>query len=223
MSFERNCPNCGKFLKYKSGANCLDATRKKQLCKSCTNTFSKTLNLVGQTFGKLTVISLHGKTRFRYNIWLCKCECGGIKTATTNDLRRGDTRSCGCLYHQPKVFNRKRPFEALYNRFLSSAKNSSVQVAITFERFLEYTKIKECFYCGSPIIWAEYNVAAQKNSGYNLDRKDSQDIYREENVVVCCRTCNQAKSDVFTPDEFLVMMLALKEYRKKKNHLQVVA
>lgn len=28
--------------------------------------------------------------------WLCECECGNTRIATTNDLRSGDAHSCGC-------------------------------------------------------------------------------------------------------------------------------
>lgn len=49
-------------------------------------------NLVGQRFGRLTVISWAGDSR-----WLCKCDCGQQTKAITANLKRGNTSSCGCI------------------------------------------------------------------------------------------------------------------------------
>lgn len=62
----------------------------------------KPLNLQGQTFGRLKVLyqapgKLYGKHREPKRRWVCQCECGNIITTTTENLRGGDTRSCGCL------------------------------------------------------------------------------------------------------------------------------
>ena len=59
---------------------------------------SKRLNLVGEKFGKLTVISFydakHGHSR-----WVCKCDCGSDKQIIVEGIRlkSGNTKSCGCL------------------------------------------------------------------------------------------------------------------------------
>ena len=53
-------------------------------------------NLVGQKYGRLTVIERIGsKTGKTY--WHCVCDCGGTKNATAGDMRFGRTLSCGCL------------------------------------------------------------------------------------------------------------------------------
>lgn len=57
----------------------------------------KRLNLIGQKFGRLTVISLHSiQDRHRVR-WLCQCECGNKSIVITDNLRKGHTQSCGCL------------------------------------------------------------------------------------------------------------------------------
>lgn len=54
------------------------------------------INLTGQAFNRLTVVAsappLYGRTA-----WLCECECGKSLVVTANALRRGNTKSCGCL------------------------------------------------------------------------------------------------------------------------------
>ena len=54
----------------------------------------KKINLVGQRFGKLLVVS-EDFTKNR-TAWLCKCDCGGETIALTTNLRKGNTVACGC-------------------------------------------------------------------------------------------------------------------------------
>lgn len=54
------------------------------------------LDLTGKIFGRLTVIKRHFSERIK-TYWECKCECGNISLSSTNDLRCGDKKSCGCL------------------------------------------------------------------------------------------------------------------------------
>lgn len=58
----------------------------------------KYVDLSDVRFGRLTVTgqsprTLLGKGRI---YWECECDCGNVTTATTNDLRSGNTTSCGC-------------------------------------------------------------------------------------------------------------------------------
>lgn len=55
-------------------------------------------DLVGQVFGRLTVIKDSGQRNAQRRLmWLCRCECGSDKLASTTNLVRGITSSCGCL------------------------------------------------------------------------------------------------------------------------------
>jgi len=62
----------------------------------------KALDLIGQTFGRLTVIKRVPKPEgLKRNsaYWLCKCSCNSNKETIicTSNLRSGLVRSCGCL------------------------------------------------------------------------------------------------------------------------------
>ncbi|MHC4162547.1 MAG: helix-turn-helix domain-containing protein [Planctomycetota bacterium] len=59
------------------------------------------LSLEGKRFGRLVVLSRAASTRqpsgaVRTN-WLCRCDCGKTTTASRDNLRSGDSTSCGCL------------------------------------------------------------------------------------------------------------------------------
>jgi hypothetical protein len=56
---------------------------------------AKFLDLTGQRYGRLTVIARSPEHRLVY--WMCQCDCGGTKTVFAGSLRRGLTKSCGCL------------------------------------------------------------------------------------------------------------------------------
>ena len=58
---------------------------------------AKTIDLTGMKFGRLTVIEFSHQDKHKKRHWLCKCECGTIKTVQTGHLRGGKTTSCGCL------------------------------------------------------------------------------------------------------------------------------
>jgi len=58
-------------------------------------------NLTNKRFGKLKV-----RKRVRNPIldrrdawWLCECDCGGMVSVPAYNLKRGNTKSCGCLKH----------------------------------------------------------------------------------------------------------------------------
>ena len=54
-------------------------------------------NLIGQKFGRLTVIKRSRTDKFGHILWLCKCECGNEKEVISSNLIRGYTQSCGCI------------------------------------------------------------------------------------------------------------------------------
>ena len=57
----------------------------------------KCVDLTGMKFGRLTVIERAGSDKHRNALWLCKCECGNEKIIIGNNLKKGNTMSCGCL------------------------------------------------------------------------------------------------------------------------------
>lgn len=70
------------------------------------------IDLVGQRYGKLTVLSYAGRKQSGKNqkktMWLCRCDCGNEKEIAGRELRNGNTISCGC-FHKKMVgdINRK--------------------------------------------------------------------------------------------------------------------
>ena len=59
-------------------------------------------DLTGQQFGKLLVISRSedyvSPKGARKSRWLCQCECGNVAVVTGDNLRSGNTTTCGCTH-----------------------------------------------------------------------------------------------------------------------------
>lgn len=59
----------------------------------------KVADLTGNRYGKLTVVKRgpdrYGKSR-KFITWECACDCGNFVTVDANNLRTGNTTSCGC-------------------------------------------------------------------------------------------------------------------------------
>lgn len=55
-------------------------------------------NLCGHRNGRLVAVSVAGRRQGGHLLWLCKCDCGGEKIVSSNNLTRpSGTKSCGCL------------------------------------------------------------------------------------------------------------------------------
>ena len=59
----------------------------------------KLIDLTGRTFGRLTVVSrAENKPNDTRARWYCRCSCGKEATVMGYTLRRGESKSCGCLH-----------------------------------------------------------------------------------------------------------------------------
>ena len=59
---------------------------------------TKTKNLIGQKFGKLTAIELLPESnKFKRRLYRCQCDCGNEIIVPSSSLTTHHTSSCGCL------------------------------------------------------------------------------------------------------------------------------
>jgi hypothetical protein len=64
-------------------------------------------NITGQRFGRLVAVEFLETKNYRA-IWLCECDCGEYKKASSNRLLDGRCKSCGCLNRKDvkgEIFN----------------------------------------------------------------------------------------------------------------------
>ena len=55
-------------------------------------------NLIGDRYGLLTVIDYWCRDGIAHQLWLCRCDCGAETLARGNNMRTGNTISCGCKH-----------------------------------------------------------------------------------------------------------------------------
>lgn len=79
-----------------------------------------------------------------------------------------------------------------------------LEVNLTIEEYIELIS-KPCFYCKDAMNTPSF--------GRGLDRIDNARGYSTDNVLPCCTTCNQLRSDRFTVEETVVMINALISFR----------
>lgn len=65
-------------------------------CKRTEINDKQSRNIIGEKFGRLTVLS-ENKTPHKRTV-TCKCDCGNIVTRSKTDIMSGHTKSCGCLW-----------------------------------------------------------------------------------------------------------------------------
>ena len=154
----------------------------------------------GTVFGNLTVRhrALHPKGKTGV-YWLCDCVCGRDTIVSTNLLRCGNTKSCGCrigAIHDTAAKDR------LLRDYQSGAKTRGLLWSLSADEFFELT-LGNCHYCGAPP--GNTKVVPPRKNGLligahythnGIDRVNSSLGYQASNCVSCCGICNLAKMDM---------------------------
>jgi hypothetical protein len=161
---------------------------------------------IGKKIGRLTVISGKENTRhgYKYN---CQCSCGNITVVYKHALKKGETKSCGCLYKETRIEksnNKPRKdikpkgmsgFNYFHHTYKRNAKLRNLEFSLTTEQFYNLTK-GNCHYCHiQPSNNVKY-AGRKKSEPYvcnGVDRVDNSLGYTVENSVSCCSICNRAK------------------------------
>lgn len=164
-------------------------------------------NLTGKRYGKLVVLAFSHSHQGCY--WHCECDCGNHGVYYAASLKRGTTRSCGCLAADLAAEKaRKTGYASLWKRAAYNYRNGASQRGIVFDLTDEETislMKQDCHYCKSPPSNITHG-GRNKNHWIihsGIDRVMNDIGYVSGNVVPCCKVCNYAKRDM-TEREFLV-------------------
>lgn len=142
---------------------------------------SARINLVGQKYGRLSVISRESNIG-RWSAWLCYCECGKSLTVKTISLRSGNTKSCGCFRA-----------ETASTRFRKHGLKNSAEYKIWSlmrDRCNNPNNPKYEYYGGKGVTvckrWDDFacflaDMGKRPTEGHTIDRKDGKLNYCPEN------------------------------------------
>lgn len=196
----------------------------------------KKKDLIGQVFGRLTVIaeadSIVSSSGNNRTAWLCECSCKDKtqKVIKADHLIQETTKSCGCLNDEKRSERAANMYGAItkYSPTEASARRIfRTQYAdgdLTYEEFYTFSQ-QNCFYCGSAPSntancfkgSAQASKASIANGNFTysgLDRLDNTKPHNKDNLVPCCKHCNYAKRDR-TSEEFDSWITALYNNRIK--------
>lgn len=161
--------------------------------------------LINKRFHKLLVIELDN-IKNRDSIWKCLCDCGNFVKKSSKQLKRGKTKSCGCLklsLRGNKSFN-WRGYEGISGHIWCLIKRGAKSRNINFNINIEYIwdlyiqQNKKCAISGLDIKFAQSNREHRvlKNTTASLDRIDSSKGYIEGNVQWVYKEINRMKGQL---------------------------
>lgn len=102
------------------------------------------INLIGQKFGKLTVIAYDYTNQRGKSYWKCRCDCGNEVSISRDSLVRGMTKSCGCIKSQGelKIQNLLNQFKINYTKQYTY-KNCKDKNKLPFDFFINNSYLLE--------------------------------------------------------------------------------
>lgn len=162
----------------------------------------KKLNLVGQVFGRLTVIA-EGERNPKYpnqRNWRCRCSCGNVVYGRSARLRSGHTQSCGCLHTEHMEAFRRRNWKGFgdipgtyWGSLTTNAERRGIPLDISIEEAWDIYKKQGgvCALSGLPIPFSNKG----RTHAASLDRKDSTQGYSPSNTWWVHKDINIMKKD----------------------------
>jgi len=165
----------------------------------------------GSVYGKLTVIERADELTRKGAYWLCQCSCGNKAIVLGQNLRHGETKSCGCSVRLPPG---EGAFRLLFRRVKKQARDRDLVFKLGRDDTRRMMK-QACFYCGIEPRQTSGHATQRYNGSFiynGLDRLDNNKGYTIDNVVACCRTCNFAKGTL-SQNDFLSWLDRVCRYR----------
>lgn len=178
----------------------------------------KRKDLSGLKFNRLTCLRYVRNDKGGNARYLWKCDCGKEKEIDGGKVKRGQTKSCGCLIDEARRKKGKGAlkygeahFNSYFHQYVKAAEKRNYKFELTKEEFRKLTK-QNCHYCDSepiPIVQRSKSHYGQY-IGNGVDRVDNSIGYTKENCVPCCKMCNRIKRE-YNKKEFLEKIRSIYE------------
>lgn len=187
--------DCGNEIVVDSNSLCRGNTKS---CGCLNLVPHNKLNIIGEKYGKLLVVKEVGRTKTGKIKYLCKCDCGNEKVVVINELRRGDTKSCGCDTYRKGassfawkggVNDLNLPLYETYANKLSYAEKTRENTT----KLAGYSLLEvRCAYCGKWFVPNRRDVISRIDS---LEGRSSGErrLYCSDNCKKACPIFNQKK------------------------------
>lgn len=122
--------SCGKEVNV-SSRKLTSGNTKSCGCIRKSNKGISPVDLTGQRFGRLVVVSMTSKRISNSVVWKCLCDCGNTCFVSEMNLINGNTKSCGCLRKENVQLNSIRVIQhSLSNKRVN---NKSGKTGVCFD------------------------------------------------------------------------------------------
>lgn len=175
-------------------------------------------DLLNKKFGRLTLVEFR-YIRNKRHYFYAKCDCGNSKIVCYEDIKRGDTLSCGCIHRETLSNLRKTHGESktrLYKIWLGIKKRCYCP---TSSRYTYYggRGIKMCSDWNSFFEFKKWAINNNYSDCLSIDRKDANGNYEPNN---CRWVSTLAQANNKRTSKFLLYngeVLSLAEWCRKLN------
>lgn len=142
-------------------------------------------DLTGQRFGRLVVLGYAG-SKGRHSAFLCKCDCGNGKIINGDSLRRGVSKSCGCLHReQVSKLMLTHGLTKHYRRICSALRNMISRCDNPKNKFYKDYGGRGITVCNewreSVKSFVSWSLANGYEENLTIDRIDNDEDYSPEN------------------------------------------
>lgn len=165
---------CGK----EKTAKTYNLTSKKITHCGCSKKCKRDDSIIGQKFGRLTVLAFSHTYRCRSSIWECLCECGNVVFSKKHALVHGRTKSCGC-------YNKETQRKRLYNPDVPDEVRIMTRICKEYKNWVKAVKKKyndQCDICSSNKQLVAHHI---KNYLDNISLR-----FNVDNGVCLCKKCH---------------------------------
>lgn len=161
------------------------------------------IDLTGQKFGRLTVISRAEDMKDKNHkvLWHCVCECGNKVSVRASSLTKGLTRSCGCLQKEKASELNSLLREYDENGMITKRICQRCKRMLPINNYYKNSTTADghsgvCKYCQSFSLYGRYNMykkgAKARNLIFDLTVDQFDEITRQE-----CYYCGEYSGNYF--------------------------
>lgn len=145
-------------------------------------------DLTGQRFGKLTVLERTKNDQFGRVNYKCQCDCGGVTIVDANNLRNGNTNSCGCIKSKGEMIINNWLQEHKIN-FISQYSHTEIILESGRRPFFDFAIFNPD---GNIKCFIEYNGKQhyQATGGWNTEEQFKITQNRDNQKKVWCEKLN---------------------------------